>query len=452
MPDQLHVQQLLEEILEQGRTPEEVCADDPELLREVRARWIQVRCLENQLDDLFPGLDTPRSDPRASEATAATAVPQIEGYVVESVLGWGGMGVVFKARQLKPNRFIALKMLLAGAHAGPLELARFRREAEAVAAAAAPEHRSDPRGRGPRRPTVLHDGVRRGGQPGSAPGRRASGPAPSRRVGGRARGRRPFRAHEWHHSPRSEAGEHSAERPAERPRRSALVGRAEDRGLRAGSIRQRRTRTDTQWYAARDAELHGARAGSGQGDRHRAGGGRLRAGCHPVRSAHRSPTVRGIDGGGNGAPGHLRGAGATVAVQHARAARRGNNLPQVPAQEPEPALRHRRRPGRRPRPFPPRRGDRRATGRPAAAPGPAGPAPAGTFGRACGRRAAGGRPGRQRTPADVRADHDRTSRGRGAGRRGAGRGGGPAGHGPVAEEVFLARGARRAGAGEGPTG
>ena len=71
---------------------------------------------------------------RAGPAALATAeLPQIPGYEVEAVLGRGGMGVVYRARHLRLNRPVALKMLLAGAYAGPEERERFQREAEAVA-------------------------------------------------------------------------------------------------------------------------------------------------------------------------------------------------------------------------------------------------------------------------------------------------------------------------------
>ncbi len=59
--------------------------------------------------------------------------PSIPGYAILDVLGRGGMGIVYKALQTDLNRLVALKMILAGAHAGPEERARFRREAEAVA-------------------------------------------------------------------------------------------------------------------------------------------------------------------------------------------------------------------------------------------------------------------------------------------------------------------------------
>jgi serine/threonine-protein kinase len=60
-------------------------------------------------------------------------LPQIDGYDVEAILGRGGMGVVFRARQHKLKRLVAVKTLLPGAYPGAQELARFRREAEAVA-------------------------------------------------------------------------------------------------------------------------------------------------------------------------------------------------------------------------------------------------------------------------------------------------------------------------------
>jgi serine/threonine protein kinase len=82
-----------------------------------------------QADDLASGslwLDPP-SPARSAE------LPSIPGYEIEGELGRGGMGIVYRARQLALKRPVALKMLGNDAHARPQALARFRNEALAVA-------------------------------------------------------------------------------------------------------------------------------------------------------------------------------------------------------------------------------------------------------------------------------------------------------------------------------
>ena len=120
------VRHLVDQLLDSDATPEEVCGQYPELLPEVRNRWQRVRRLRGDLDALFP---PERSDRSADDA----ALPQVPGYRVECLLGRGGMGVVFRAWHHRLNRPVALKMMLAGAYAGPRERERFQREAEAVA-------------------------------------------------------------------------------------------------------------------------------------------------------------------------------------------------------------------------------------------------------------------------------------------------------------------------------
>ncbi len=71
--------------------------------------------------------------PASSGNHAATALPKVAGYEILDVLGRGGMGVVYKAREVKGSRLVALKMILAGGHAEKQELARFRTEARAIA-------------------------------------------------------------------------------------------------------------------------------------------------------------------------------------------------------------------------------------------------------------------------------------------------------------------------------
>ncbi len=136
MTDERHIWELVQEVLDTNKLPEEVCADCPELLWEVQERWKQARRVDSQLEALFPSSDS--ASPQAAidkrQFHLDGQLPAIGGYEVDAVLGHGGMGVVYKARHVKLNRPVAVKMMIYGACATPSEQAHFQREAEAIAA------------------------------------------------------------------------------------------------------------------------------------------------------------------------------------------------------------------------------------------------------------------------------------------------------------------------------
>jgi hypothetical protein len=101
---------LIVEMLDSGKTP---------LLPEVRQRWQEFHQIDAEVGALFPGLRTGADAGASALAPCIADLPHVPGYDLEAVLGHGGMGIVYEARQRVLGRPIALKMLL-------------RREAEAT--------------------------------------------------------------------------------------------------------------------------------------------------------------------------------------------------------------------------------------------------------------------------------------------------------------------------------
>src|SRR5262245_13242053 len=156
------VQELLDEISDSGRTPEEVCCACPELLPEVRRRWEQMRLVEAELEALFPaagpdpvsgagsgrGVPGPAADEAMDlggmdarvgpTADVSDELPQgnppiIGRYRIVRRLGQGGFGRVYLARDDDLDRPVAIKVPSPERVPGPDDVEEYLREARALA-------------------------------------------------------------------------------------------------------------------------------------------------------------------------------------------------------------------------------------------------------------------------------------------------------------------------------
>jgi len=255
-------------------------------------------------------------DPTAPlESAVGTRVRYFGDYELLAEIARGGMGVVYRARQNKLNRIVALKMILAGQFASEEDVQRFYTEA---AAAALLDH--------PGIVPVYEVGEHQGQhffsmgfvEGTSLAARITSGPLPPREAAGLLK--LIAEAIEYAHS------KGVIQRDL-KPANVLLDKQGTPKvGLWSGQEHGKREWTDSHRFGDGDAKLHATGAGRWYERASRSPLGRVFTGRHALPLVDRSSAVSVCESAGHAAAGNDDGARAATAAQSADTQRFGNDL------------------------------------------------------------------------------------------------------------------------------
>ena len=109
---------------------ENICSEHPDLAEEIRRLWGALLVTDTAGAVMDEGINDQSGSSRWRSLTLPTTIGDYE--LVEE-LGRGGMGVVFRARQISFGRDVAVKMILRGRLASEADLQRFLAEGAATA-------------------------------------------------------------------------------------------------------------------------------------------------------------------------------------------------------------------------------------------------------------------------------------------------------------------------------